>query len=89
MRIAWRKQEAEKAAAAAPKTNVYREQHLRELLEVSRRPEAKLSVTQVEALLQWQQTPAGDVRRLVETLDADQRLTALRNAAHRPGFEAA
>jgi hypothetical protein len=88
VRKAWRKRE-ESTAPAAPKANVYREQHLRELLEVSRRPEVRLSVSQVEALLKWQGTPAGDVRRLVETLDVDQRLTALRNASLRHGPEAA
>jgi len=90
VRKAWRKREESKAPAASPKaTNVYREQHLRDLLEVSRRPEVRLTVPQVEALLQWQGTPAGDVRRLVATLDADQRLIALRNAAPQHGSAAA
>jgi hypothetical protein len=89
VRKAWRKREEGKAAAGAPKMNVYREQQLRELLEVSKRTEAKLSVSQVEALLMWQETPADDVRRLVATLDIDQRVTALRNAAHQHGPEAA
>ena len=69
--------------------NVYREQQLRELLEVSRRPEARLSVSQVEALLIWQETSADDVRRLVATLDLDQRLSALRNAAAQHGSHVA
>ena len=60
-----------------------------ELLEVSRRPEVKLSVSQVEALLIWQETPGSDVRRLLATLEADQRLTVLRNAAHQHGSSAA
>ena len=89
MRKAWRKREEHEAPAAPKTTNVYREQHLRDLLEVSRRPEVRLTAPQVEALLRWQGTPADDVRRLVATLDTDQRLTALRNASPRHGFEAA
>jgi len=69
--------------------NTYREQQLRELLDVSRRPEVKLSVSQVEALLMWQETPGNDVRRLLATLESDQRLAVLRNAAHQPGPSAA
>jgi len=53
--------------------NSYREQQLRELLEVSRRTEVKLSFSQVESLLAWQETSPGDVRRLIGALDADQR----------------
>jgi len=40
----------------------------------------RLRASQIEALLQWQGTPAEDVQRLVATLDADQPLMAQRNA---------
>lgn len=85
VRKAWGKRDDSAATAAAPKTNDYREQQLREMLEVSRRPDVRLSVSQVEALVKWRQTPAGDVRRLVATLDVDQQLTVLRSAAPQHG----
>ena len=89
MRIARRSRQESRAALAPPKVNTYREQQLRELLDVSRRPEVKLSVSQIEALLTWQETPGNDVRRLLATLETDQRLTVLRNAAHQHGSSAA
>jgi hypothetical protein len=51
--------------------NDYRVQQLRELLEVSRRGDAKLSVQQVESLLDWDQTPDADARRLKAMIEAD------------------
>jgi hypothetical protein len=89
VRKARRKREEGRITAAAPKIDSYREQQFRELLEISRIPEAKLSVSQVEALLSWQGTTAGDVRRLVAMLEPDQRLIALRKAAGQHGAEAA
>ena len=89
MRIARRSRQESRVVLALPKVTNYREQQLRELLEVSRRPEVKLSVSQVEALLIWQETPGSDVRRLLATLEADQRLTVLRNATHQHGSSAA
>ena len=89
MRIARRNRQESRTALAPSKVNTYREQQLRELLDVSRRPEVKLSVSQVEALLLWQETPGNDVRRLLATLESDQRLAVLRNAAHQPGPSAA
>lgn len=85
VRKAWRKREDSASSAAAPKTNDYREQQLREMLEVSRRSDVRLSVSQVEALVKWRETPAGDVRRLVARLDVDQQLTVLRSAAPQQG----
>jgi hypothetical protein len=51
--------------------NDYRVQQLRELLEVSRRGDAKLSVHQVESLLDWDETPGPDARRLKAMIAAD------------------
>ncbi len=51
--------------------NDYRMLQLRELLEVSRRGDAKLSVQQVESLLDWDQTPGPDARRLKAMIEAD------------------
>jgi hypothetical protein len=51
--------------------NDYRMLQLRELLEVSRRGDAKLSVQQVESLLDWDQTPDPDARRLKAMIEAD------------------
>ncbi len=51
--------------------NDYRVQQLQELLEVSRRGDAKLSVHQVESLLDWDQTPDPDARRLKAMIETD------------------
>jgi hypothetical protein len=68
--------------------NDYRVQQLRELLEVSRRGEAKLSVQQVESLLDWDETPDPDARRLkamIET-DADEPAeVSVTGSEHHPG----
>jgi len=56
--------------------NDYRAQQLQELLEVSRRRDAKLTVQQLESLLDWEKTPEEDARRLTAALDRETNQSA-------------
>jgi hypothetical protein len=53
--------------------NDYREQQLRELLEISRRGDVKLTVPQIASLLSWDGTSTDDARRLTATVATVQR----------------
>ncbi len=57
--------------------NDYREQQLRELLEAWHRGDARLSVQQMKSLVDWENTPDADARRLEAalSLSADGQLS--------------
>lgn len=50
--------------------NDYREHQLRELLEAWHRGDARLSVQQMQSLVDWEATPREDARRLEAALTA-------------------
>jgi hypothetical protein len=57
--------------------NDYREHQLRELLEAWHRGDARLSVQQMKSLVDWEDTPDEDTRRLEAALSvhADNQLS--------------